>query len=63
MRPPPLARDRGMIGLCLAYFLIILDAGVLNLALPTIRGGLAASMSGAQWVLDGYTLPLAALLL
>lgn len=52
-----------MIGLCLAYFLIILDAGVLNLALPTIRGGLAASMSGAQWVLDGYTLPLAALLL
>jgi MFS transporter, DHA2 family, methylenomycin A resistance protein len=52
-----------MVGLCLAYFLIILDAGVLNLALPTIRAGLAASMSGAQWVLDGYTLPLAALLL
>lgn len=54
---------RGLLGLCIAYFLIILDAGVLNLALPTIRGGLDTSLASAQWVLDGYTLPLAALLL
>lgn len=57
------SRSRGLIGLCLAYFLIILDAGVLNLALPTIRHDLSASMAGAQWVLDGYTVALAALLL
>lgn len=54
---------RGLLGLCIAYFLIILDAGVLNLALPTIRNGLNTSLASAQWVLDGYTLPLAALLL
>lgn len=53
----------GLSGLCIAYFVIILDAGVLNLALPTIRVGLGTSLAGAQWVLDGYTLPLAALLL
>lgn len=52
-----------MVGVCIAYFLIILDAGVLNLALPTIRDDLNSSMSGGQWVLDAYTLPLAALLL
>ncbi|GAB3556620.1 MFS transporter [Spelaeicoccus albus] len=57
------ARGRGLLGLCIAYFLIILDAGVLNLALPTIRDGLGTSLASAQWVLDGYTLPLAALLL
>ncbi len=48
---------------CLAYCAIILDGSVLNLAIPVIRDGLGGSMASAQWVLAGYTLPLAALLL
>jgi DHA2 family methylenomycin A resistance protein-like MFS transporter len=53
----------GFSGMCLAYFAIILDGSVLNVAVPAIRDGLGSSMAGAQWVLNGYTLTLAALLL
>jgi DHA2 family methylenomycin A resistance protein-like MFS transporter len=61
---PPLAgRGVGFFAVCLAYCAIILDGSVLNVAIPTIRDRLGSSMAGAQWVLDAYTLPLAALLL
>jgi MFS transporter, DHA2 family, methylenomycin A resistance protein len=53
----------GFFAVCLAYCTIILDGSVLNVAVPAIRGALGGSMAAAQWVLDGYTLPLAALLL
>ncbi|MGW5019199.1 MFS transporter [Streptomyces cacaoi] len=53
----------GFTGICLGYFVIILDGSVLNVAVPTIRAGLGSSMAGAQWVLNAYTLTLAALLL
>lgn len=53
----------GMVAVCLPYFAIILDAGVLNLAVPTIRADLRASVLLTQWALSGYTLALAALLL
>jgi MFS transporter, DHA2 family, methylenomycin A resistance protein len=53
----------GFFAVCLAYCAIILDGSVLNVAVPTIRHHLGSSMAGAQWVLDAYTLPLAALLL
>jgi DHA2 family methylenomycin A resistance protein-like MFS transporter len=43
--------------------MIILDGSVLNVAVPAIRHDLGASMASVQWVLDGYTLPLAGLLL
>lgn len=49
--------------MCLGYFAIILDGTVLNVAVPTIRADLGSSLAGAQWVLNGYTLTLAALLL
>ena len=58
------ARPRlGFFAICLAYCAIILDASVLNVAVPALRDGLGTSMAGAQWVLVAYTLPLAALLL
>jgi len=56
-------RGAGFFAVCLAYCAIILDGSVLNVAIPTIRDDLGSSMAGAQWVLNGYTLPLAALLL
>jgi MFS transporter, DHA2 family, methylenomycin A resistance protein len=63
---PPSPGRRGGLGffaVCLAYCAIILDGSVLNVAIPAIRHDLGSSMAAAQWVLDGYTLPLAALLL
>jgi MFS transporter, DHA2 family, methylenomycin A resistance protein len=59
----PARRGLGFFAVCLAYCAIILDGSVLNVAIPTIRADLGGSMASAQWVLNGYTLPLAALLL
>src|SRR6202046_1136922 len=64
MNDAPPGRPRlGFFAICLAYCAIILDASVLNVAVPALRDGLGTSMAGAQWVLVAYTLPLAALLL
>jgi MFS transporter, DHA2 family, methylenomycin A resistance protein len=43
--------------------MVTLDAVIVNVALPDIRRDLAGGMSGLQWVVDGYTLMFAALLL
>jgi MFS family permease len=40
-----------------------LDATVVNVALPAIGAALDASVAGLQWILNGYTLTLAALIL
>jgi EmrB/QacA subfamily drug resistance transporter len=40
-----------------------LDATVVGIALPAIARNFHASVSSTQWVVDGYTLPLAGLLL
>jgi EmrB/QacA subfamily drug resistance transporter len=45
------------------FFMITLDAVVVNVALPSIRGELGGGITGLQWVVDGYTLMFAALLL
>jgi DHA2 family methylenomycin A resistance protein-like MFS transporter len=47
----------------LGFFVVTLDAVVVNVTLPTIRGDLGGGVAGLQWVLDGYTLMFAALLL
>src|SRR5260370_8691805 len=47
----------------LGFFAIMLDAQVVNVALPSIRNDLGGGITGLQWVLDGYTLMFAALLL
>ncbi|MBP2475088.1 EmrB/QacA subfamily drug resistance transporter [Crossiella equi] len=41
----------------------MLDGTVVNVALPAIGGELGASVSGLQWILDGYLLALASLIL
>jgi len=45
--------------LCFALFMVLLDATVVNVALPTIGTDLHAGVSGLQWVVDAYTLALA----
>jgi MFS transporter, DHA2 family, methylenomycin A resistance protein len=52
-----------LVALCLGFFMIMMDATVVNTALPDIGHDLHASVSGLQWVLDGYTLIFACLLL
>jgi DHA2 family methylenomycin A resistance protein-like MFS transporter len=45
------------------FFVVTLDAVVVNIALPTIGRQLGGDISTLQWVVDGYTLLFAALLL
>jgi EmrB/QacA subfamily drug resistance transporter len=41
---------------CLAQFMVILDATIVNIALPSIQRGLAFSDANLQWVVNAYTL-------
>ena len=47
----------------LGFFIVTFDAVVVNVALSSIRTDLGGGISGLQWVVDGYTLMFAALLL
>jgi EmrB/QacA subfamily drug resistance transporter len=46
-----------------ATFMLLLDITVVNTALPAIEADLGASFTELQWVVDAYTLSLAALVL
>src|SRR5215204_2042908 len=41
---------------CLAQFMVILDATVVNVALPSIQADLGFSAADLQWVINAYTL-------
>jgi EmrB/QacA subfamily drug resistance transporter len=41
---------------CMAQFMVVLDATVVNVALPSIQRGLHFSPANLQWVVNGYTL-------
>ena len=41
---------------CLAQFMVVLDATVVNVALPSIQRGLDFSSSSLPWVVNAYTL-------
>jgi EmrB/QacA subfamily drug resistance transporter len=49
--------------LCLSLLLIVVDASIVNVALPTMVRDLHASTASLQWVTDAYTLAMAGLLL
>lgn len=49
--------------LCVGIFLVQLDVTVVNVALPSIRTGLDTTLAGQQWVVAGYMIALAGLLL
>jgi EmrB/QacA subfamily drug resistance transporter len=42
--------------ICLAQFMVILDATIVNVALPSIQKDLELSEANLQWVINGYTL-------
>jgi EmrB/QacA subfamily drug resistance transporter len=63
---PELDRRRRLLVLaicCASMIVVVMDISIVNVALPTIRRDLHASMSGLQWTVDAYTLVLASFLL
>ena len=48
--------------MCLALFMVMLDNTVVNVALPSIQRDLDTSISGLEWIVNGYTLSFAVLL-
>ncbi|WP_433760424.1 MFS transporter [Nocardia sp. CA-135398] len=48
---------------CLGTLMLLIDVTIVNVALPDIAADLGTGLSGLQWVMDGYALALAALLL
>ena len=63
--PPSETVDRRwlLVTMCLAVLLAQVDTSVVNLAVHAIGTGLNASVNNLQWVLDGYNLAYAVLLL
>ena len=49
--------------ICLAQFMVILDATIVNVALPSIHRSLGGGATTIQWLSAGYTLAFAVLLI
>ncbi|MGW7367803.1 MFS transporter [Streptomyces sp. NPDC054841] len=65
-REPEPGRRRRLLILaicCMSLLIVSLDNTVLNVALPSIRQELDATVAGMQWTIDAYTLVLASLLI
>jgi EmrB/QacA subfamily drug resistance transporter len=61
-----LSRNRRflILAICCTSLLIVgMDITIVNVALPSIRTDLHASVSGLQWIIDAYTVVLASLLI
>ena len=41
---------------CVAQFMVVLDATIVNVALPSIQNGLHFSAASLQWIVNAYTL-------
>ncbi len=41
---------------CMAQFMVVLDATVVNIALPSVQRGLHFSATNLQWIVNGYSL-------
>jgi EmrB/QacA subfamily drug resistance transporter len=52
-----------LVAVCLGTFMLLVDVTIVNVALPAMATALDASFAALQWVVDGYALALAALLL
>lgn len=62
-RPEQRSSPRPLAAICVGYFMVILDAMVVNVALPDLSRSLHAGTTELQWVVDAYSLVFAALLL
>jgi EmrB/QacA subfamily drug resistance transporter len=66
-RPQPAQRENGrwwaLVVLALAQLMVVLDATIVNIALPTAQADLGFDDFGRQWVVTGYALAFGSLLL
>src|SRR2546421_11708289 len=56
-RPSPLAGDRqwlALVVLCAGMLMIVLDATIVNVALPSIQRDLGFSQSSLAWIVNAY---------
>jgi EmrB/QacA subfamily drug resistance transporter len=56
-------RWRALILLCAAQFMVVLDASIVNVALPSIKTALRFSEANLPWVVNAYTLTFGGFLL
>ncbi len=57
------AREAALAALCAILFLTFLDNTIVSVALAGIQSSLGVSVPGLQWIVDGYMLAFAALML
>jgi len=56
LSPPDPKRWIALVLLCAAQFMVVLDASIVNVALPSIQTDLNFSQENLQWVVNAYTL-------
>ena len=64
--PEPISPGRRtavLVTMLLALVLVVAGVSMMNVAVPTLTAALGASPTDQQWIVDGYTVALAALLL
>src|SRR6185295_19078795 len=59
----PQCRTLTLVVMCVGMFLVLLDVTIVNVALPRLRAELGAGVRSLQWIVDGYGVALAALML
>lgn len=52
-----------LVALCIGLFMVIIDVTIVNIALPNMAKNLGGGVTWLQWVVDGYALTFACLLL
>jgi len=52
-----------LVAICIGYFMVILDATIVNVVAPILQTQLGTTRTAVQWVIDGYLLMFASLLL
>jgi EmrB/QacA subfamily drug resistance transporter len=57
------AREAALAAVCAILFLTFLDNTIVSVALADIQSSLSVSVTGLQWIVDGYLLAFAALML
>src|SRR5437899_10017651 len=65
-RPSPIAGDSrwlALVVLCVGMLMIVLDATIVNVALPSIQSDLGFSQSSLAWVVNAYLITFGGLLL
>src|SRR5438445_4760503 len=57
------AREAALAAVCAVLFLTFLDNTIVSVALANIQSSLSVSVPGLQWIVNGYMLAFAALML